>query len=447
MTSAIETNVDGLIGPTHSYAGLSPGNLASSLNKGEASNPRAAVLQGLDKMKRLADLGLPQYVLPPHERPNIPFLRSLGFTGSDARVLEQAWKDAPSFAAAACSASPMWAANAATVTPSPDSADGRVHFTPANLATNLHRSLEHPQTRRALKALFPDPARFVVHDALPSVAHLADEGAANHVRLCADHGDQGVNLMVWGREAFEPWVDAFPARQTREASEAVARRHSASGIVLARQSRAAIAGGTFHNDVVCVGALQTLLFHDLTFEDTAETKAAIRAAADGRFDPVFVEVSSADLPLADAISSYLFNSMLVRIPGEDRLTLICPTETQDNPHSHAVAEQLAASNGPIGRVEYVDVRQSMRNGGGPACLRLRVVLTAVEQAATNPAMRLTDDLHARLSIWGAKHYRDRLTPADLADPALLDENRTALDALTGLLDLGSAFYPFQRDPG
>jgi succinylarginine dihydrolase len=442
-TTAVEANADGLIGPTHSYAGLSPGNLASSLNKGEASNPRAAVLQGLDKMKRLADLGLPQYVLPPHERPNIAFLRSLGFTGTDARVLEQAWKDAPSFAAAACSASPMWAANAATVTPSADSADGRVHFTPANLVTNLHRSLEHRQTTQALDALFPDPDRFAVHDALPSVAHLADEGAANHVRLCADHGQRGVNLLVWGREAYEPWSGPYPARQTREASEAIARRHGASGSVLARQSRAAIAGGTFHNDVVCVGALDTLFHHDLAFEDTAGTHAAIRAAATG-FDPIFVEVSSTDLPLADAISSYLFNSMLVSLPGEDRLTLICPTETRDNARSHAVAQGLVTSNGPIGRVEYVDVRQSMRNGGGPACLRLRVVLTEAEQAATNPAMRMTDALHARLSQWGSTHYRDTLTPADLTDPALLDESRRALDELTGILDLGKDFYPFQR---
>ena len=440
---AVEANADGLIGPTHSYAGLSPGNLASSLNKGEASNPRAAVLQGLDKMRRLADLGLPQYVLPPHDRPNIPFLRSLGFTGSDARVLEQAWKDAPSFAAAACSASPMWAANAATVTPSADSADGRVHFTPANLVTNLHRSLEHRQTTRALDALFPDQDRFAVHDALPSVAHLADEGAANHVRLCADHGLPGVNLLVWGREAYEPWSGPYPARQTREASEAIARRHGASGPVLARQSRAAIAGGTFHNDVVCVGALDTLFHHDLAFEDTAGTHGAIRAAAIG-FEPIFVEVSSADLPLADAISSYLFNSMLVSLPGEDRLTLICPTETRDNARSHAVAQGLVTSNGPIGRVEYVDVRQSMHNGGGPACLRLRVVLTEAEQAATNPAMRMNDALHARLSQWGNTHYRDTLTPADLADPALLDESRQALDELTGILDLGNDFYPFQR---
>jgi succinylarginine dihydrolase len=444
MTAAVEANADGLIGPTHSYAGLSPGNLASSLNKGEASNPRAAVLQGLDKMKRLVDLGLPQFVLPPHERPNIPFLRSLGFTGSDAAVLERAWKDAPSFAAAACSASPMWAANAATVTPSADSGDARIHFTPANLHTNLHRSLEHAQTKRSLDALFPDPARFAVHDALSPVAHLADEGAANHVRLCADHGQAGVNLLVWGRDAFEPWDGPYPARQTRQASEAIARRHAASGAVLAQQSKAAIAGGTFHNDVVCVGALDTLFHHELAFEDTAATHAAIRAEAQG-FEPIFVEVSTADLPLADAISSYLFNSMLVQIPGEDRLTLICPTETRDNPRAHAVVQGLTGSNGPIGRVDYVDVRQSMRNGGGPACLRLRIVLTEAELAAANPGMRLTDTLHARLSDWANRRYRDTLSPADLADPALIGESRSALDELTAILGLGDDFYPFQRE--
>ena len=441
---AVEANADGLIGPTHSYAGLSPGNLASSLNRGEASNPRAAVLQGLDKMKRLADLGLPQFILPPHERPDIPFLRSLGFSGSDKVVLERAWRQAPAFAAAACSASPMWAANAATVTPSADAADGRVHFTPANLHTNLHRSLEHAQTRRALDALFPDAGKFAVHDALPAVSHLADEGAANHVRLCAEHGQKGVNLLVWGRDAFEAWDGPFPARQTRQASEAIVRRHEAGRPVLAQQSRTAIAGGTFHNDVVCVGALDTLFFHELAFEDSDVTKAAIRRAADGLFEPQFVEIADADLPLADAISSYLFNSMLIQVPGEDRLTLICPTETRDNPRSHAVAQNLAASNGPIGKVEYVDVRQSMRNGGGPACLRLRVVLTEDELAATNPEMRLTDGLHGALSIWAMRWYRDRLAPADLADPALLDETRGALDELTGFLGLGSDFYPFQR---
>ncbi|MFC0633322.1 N-succinylarginine dihydrolase [Brevundimonas balnearis] len=444
MTPAVEANADGLIGPTHSYAGLSPGNLASSLNKGEASSPRAAVLQGLKKMRLLHDLGLPQFVLPPHERPNIPFLRSLGFGGTDAQVLERAWKDAPSFAAAACSASPMWAANAATVTPSADAADGRLHFTPANLVTNLHRSLEHEQTRRSLQALFPDPERFAVHDVLSPVTHLADEGAANHVRLCAEHGGEGVNLLVWGREAWEPWDGPYPARQTREASETIARRHGAGRPVLARQGKAAIAGGAFHNDVVCVGALNTLFFHELAFEHTAHTQDAVRRAAEGLFEPIFVEVPSDDLPLADAISSYLFNSMLIQVPGEDRLTLICPIETQENARSRAVTEQLVGSNGPIDRVEFVDVRQSMRNGGGPACLRLRVVMTEAELAAANPAMRLTPELHERLNTWAARWYRDTLTAHDLADPALLDETRGALDELTRLLGLGGGFYPFQR---
>ena len=196
--------------------------------------------------------------------------------------------------------------------------------------------------------------------------------------------------------------------------------------------------------MVCVGALDTLFFHELAFEDTAGTLDAVRKAAEGRFEPIFVEVSAADLPLADAISSYLFNSMLIQVPGEDRLTLICPTETRDNPRSHAVAERIAASNGPIGRVRYVDVRQSMMNGGGPACLRLRVVLTEAELAATNPAMRLTDDLCVRLGEWADRWYRETLSPADLADPALLDESRGALDALTGILSLGGDFYPFQR---
>ena len=297
MTLAYEANCDGLVGPTHSYAGLSPGNLASALNAGEASDPRGAVLQGLAKMKRLADLGIPQFVMPPHERPYVGWLRGLGFGGSDASVVEAAWKDAPSFAAAASSASSMWAANAATVTPGADSTDGRVHFTPANLVSNLHRSIEATQTTRALRALFPEPSHFVVHDPLPAVAHLSDEGAANHVRLCAEHGTPGVNLLVWGKDAFEPWPSFdFPARQTEQASQAIARRHGAHRPVFARQGKTAILSGAFHNDVVCVGTREALLFHETAFEDKAVTLDAIRRAASGLFEPAFLEISEADLP-------------------------------------------------------------------------------------------------------------------------------------------------------
>lgn len=445
MTSrAVEANCDGLVGPTHSYVGLSPGNIASQINAGEVSNPRAAVLEGLTKMRKLADWGVPQFVLPPHERPDLALLRAIGFSGSDAQVLGKAWKDAPALAAASCSASSMWAANAATVTPSADAADGRVHFTPANLLTNLHRSLEGRQTTRALRRLFPDEGRFAVHDPLPAQAHFADEGAANHVRLCADHGEAGVNLFVWGREAFERWDGRYPARQTREAFEAIERRHGAARGVFARQAQAAIDAGAFHNDVVCVGTRECLLFHERAFEDRAAMEEGVRRAADGLFEPVFVEISEADLPMADLVKSYLFNAQLLVLPGEDRLVLLAPGETRDNPRAHAAVQALAGSNGPIGRVDYVDVRQSMRNGGGPACLRLRVVLTDAELAATNPGQRLDADLHERLNSWAERHYRDRLAPADLADPALIVENRQALDELTTILDLGGDFYPFQR---
>ena len=431
--AAVEANLDGLVGPTHNYAGLSPGNLASQTNFGAASNPRAAVLQGLGKMKLLADLGVPQFVLPPHSRPDFAFLRSLGFSGSDAAVNEAAWKAVPTIAGAAWSASAMWAANAATVTPSVDSADGRLHLSAANLVTNLHRSLEHGETAAHLRRTFPDERRFAVHDALPSQPHFGDEGAANHVRLCAEHGAPGVNLFVYGRGAYEPWTRRFPARQTREAFEAIARRHGAHRPVFLRQNPAAIEGGAFHNDVVCVGAKTCLFYHQAAFEDPAAMQAEVRRAAEGLFEPQFVEVSEAELPLADAVGSYLFNAMLIEVPGEDRLVLVAPIDVAENPRARAVAERIAASNGPIGRVQYVDVRESMRNGGGPACLRLRVVMTSDELAAADQRRRLTDDLHTRLTAWAEQHYRDRLSPADLADPRMIAESRAATEALDQLL--------------
>ncbi len=431
--SAIEANVDGLVGPTHNYAGLSVGNLASQSNLGAASDPRTAALQGLAKMKRLADLGVPQFVLPPHPRPHLGLLRSLGFQGSDAEVNAAAWKTAPALAGAAWSASAMWAANAATVTPSIDAADGRVHFTPANLLTTLHRSLEGPETTAALRRLFPDPDHFVVHDPLPSQPHFSDEGAANHVRLCAEQGGAGVNLMVWGRAAYAPWAGRYPARQTREAFEAVVRRHGTQRAVFPRQSAAAIEAGAFHNDVVCVGTAQCLLYHQHAFDDTDAMQAAVRDAARDLFEPVFVEIAEADLPLQEAVSSYLFNAQLLQLPGRDRLTLLAPMEAYESAAARAVADGLVASNGPIGAVEYMDLRESMRNGGGPACLRLRVVLTPQELAAAAPAYRLDDALYERLNDWIHSHYRDRLTPEDLSGPDMIDESRRALEALDAIL--------------
>src|SRR5215475_8689569 len=112
--AAREINFDGLVGPTHHYAGLSSGNLASEGHAGEVSNPRAAALQGLEKMRFVAGLGVGQAILPPQPRPDIGLLRRLGFEGTDGAVLARARRSAPELLSAASSASAMWVANAAT---------------------------------------------------------------------------------------------------------------------------------------------------------------------------------------------------------------------------------------------------------------------------------------------------------------------------------------------
>lgn len=443
-THAVEANFDGLVGPTHNYAGLSWGNVASKSNVNAVSNPKEAALQGLAKMKKLADRGYVQAVLPPHERPHIPTLRALGFAGSDRQVLEQAAQADPAILAAVSSASAMWTANAATVSPSADTADHRVHFTPANLSAKFHRSIEHKVTGRALKAIFTDESYFAHHPALPSVSHFGDEGAANHTRLCAGYGHPGVELFVYGQAAFNESAPApvkYPARQTLEASRAIARLHGLDDrhAVFAQQNPAAIDAGVFHNDVIAVGNGNCLFYHELAFLDEGGVLSDIRARLAGtELQPV--RVSAAEVPIEDAVASYLFNSQLLNTP--DGMLLAVPGECREVASVSRYLDSLLQQNGPITAVEVFDVKQSMRNGGGPACLRLRVVLSDEERRAINQGVVLTDALYERLTAWVNAHYRDELSQQDLADPMLLDEVRKALDELTGILGLGS-IYDFQ----
>ncbi len=447
--SAIEANFDGLVGPTHNYSGLAPGNLAATAHAMQASNPRAAALQGLAKMKALADRGYAQGVLPPHERPDVYALRRLGFDGDDAQVIADAGGRAPHLLSACSSSAAMWVANAATVSPAADTADGRVHFTPANLASSFHRTLEAPTTARILATIFPGHDHFFHHPALPLAPQLGDEGAANHVRLCGEHGVAGVELFVYGRDPFDPASRAparYPARQTRAASEAIARLHGLSPArsVFAQQHPDAIDAGVFHNDVIAVGTRNVLFFHEQAFLERDATLDLLRAA----LAPVPVHaimVPSRQVSLADAVSTYLFNSQLLD-RGDGRMVLVAPQECMAHPRVSDYLSQLLAQGGPIAEVLSFDLRQSMHNGGGPACLRLRVVLDATARAAVLPTVWLDDALHQALVSWVEQHYRDALLPADLADPRLLDECRTALDRLTQLLHLGS-LYRFQREPG
>ncbi|MBD8473304.1 N-succinylarginine dihydrolase [Pseudomonas sp. CFBP 8770] len=442
-----EVNFDGLVGPTHNYGGLSYGNVASQSNSQQGSNPREAARQGLAKMKALMELGFTQGVLAPQERPDVAALRRLGFAGSDAEVIAQAARDAMPLLVASCSASSMWVANAATVSPSADTADGRVHFTAANLNCKFHRSIEHPTTSRVLQAMFADPAHFAHHDALPAVAQFGDEGAANHTRLCRDYGEAGVEFFVYGRSAFDarlPAPQKYPARQTLEASQAVARLHGLSeqGVVFAQQNPAVIDQGVFHNDVIAVGNGELLFHHQDAFLDSDRLLAELQtklAARGGRLQAI--SVPRADVSVDDAVRTYLFNSqLLTRADGS--MLLVVPEECRANPRVWSYLEHLTGQGTGIAEVKVFDLKQSMRNGGGPACLRLRVALKPEELAAVNPGVILTPALHDTLNDWVERHYRDRLVEADMADPQLLIECREALDELTRILQLGSV-YPFQ----
>jgi succinylarginine dihydrolase len=409
----VEINFDGIIGPSHNYAGLSLGNLASARNAGDVSSPRAAALQGLDKMRANLRRGLVQGLFVPLARPAVPWLQTLGTTIAKADR---------AIAANAMSASPMWAANAATVSPAPDTADGKCHLTVANLRTMPHRSHEWPGTLAQLKLAFADDA-FAVHGPVPSA--FGDEGAANHMRLAAAHDAPGVEVFVYGLAG-----GAFPARQHIEASKAVARLHALDPerVLFAEQSEEAIAAGAFHNDVVAVANGPILFAHEQAFADKQALVDALGERVEG-FE--YIEVADADVPLGDAIKSYLFNAQLVTTP-DGTTTLVAPTECRDTPSVKAWLDRHLASNGAIRQVDYVDVRQSMANGGGPACLRLRV---ACDPATVDPRFLVDEEKLDRLGDVIATHWPEQIAAGDLTSPHLIDKVVAARAALLKALDL------------
>ena len=408
-----EINFDGIVGPSHNYAGLSLGNIASASHKGSASYPRAAALQGVAKMRANMERGLAQGVLLPLPRPNFALLDDLAVDGTSDRAL----------LAAAWSASSMWTANAATVSPAPDTADGRCHLTPANLVTMLHRGQEWRDTQAQLKLAFGDTRHFAVHDAVPP--SFGDEGAANHMRLCESHGQPGVEVFVYGRPGGR-----FPARQHEQASRAMARKHGLdpARCVFIEQNPAAIEAGAFHNDVVAV-ANQTVLFtHEQAFADRKDAYEAMHSAFPALH---VVEVPASAVSLEEAIRTYLFNAQLVSLPSGE-MALVVPSECQESASVWAWCERMLASNGPIRQVIPVDVRQSMANGGGPACLRLRVVA----DPATVDARFLLDEAKAqRIESVIAQAWPERIEPEEIGSEKLAKTVIEAREALLAVLSL------------
>ncbi|MEZ5681875.1 MAG: N-succinylarginine dihydrolase [Erythrobacter sp.] len=413
MSKLVEINFDGIVGPSHNYAGLSLGNIASASHKGDPSYPRAAALQGVAKMRGNMEHGLAQGYLLPLPRPNNGLLRELAVDPKlDRALLAAAW-----------SASSMWTANAATVSPAPDTADGRCHLTPANLVTMIHRAQEWRDTQAQLKIAFGDERHFAVHDAVPPT--FGDEGAANHMRFCEGHGSKGVEVFVYGRPGGR-----FPARQHEQASRAVARLHGLDPdtCVFIEQNPEAIEAGAFHNDVVSVANERVLFTHERAFADQQGAYDAIRAA----FPALeVVEVPDSAVTLADAIKSYLFNAQLLTLPSGE-MALVVPSECQENAAVWSWCESMLASNGPIRQVIPVDVRQSMANGGGPACLRLRVV---ADPDTVDGRFMLDEARADRIESVIGEMWPEQIDPADVGSQVLAKTVIEAREALLSVLSL------------
>lgn len=443
-----ELNIDGLVGPTHNYAGLAVGNLASTSNALSISNPQAAALQGLEKMRLLHHLGLKQALLPPHQRPNLSLLHQLGFRGSATKQITHAYKTAPELLSACYSASSMWTANAATISPSMDTQNNKLHITAANLISNLHRCHEADFSKKLFEIIFSNPKYFQHHSSLPRSLSTSDEGAANHNRLCPKYSQAGIHLFVYGKTVFgkralEP--QKYPARQTKEASEAIARQHQLSEqhVVFACQNPLAIDQGVFHNDVISVGNESLFLVHEQAFH---QQRSVLNELCDKAYFPLnIIEISKEALSIRDAVETYLFNSQIITLPKDQTMMFIAPSECQHHERAKACIDRiLADATNPINHVHFFDLKQSMHNGGGPACLRLRVPLNEHELRAMHQGIVVDDHLLDTLQKWVLKHYRTKLSATDLADSHLMIESFAALDELTQILNLGS-IYPFQSN--
>ncbi|HEV3117360.1 MAG TPA: N-succinylarginine dihydrolase, partial [Gemmataceae bacterium] len=255
------------------------------------------------------------------------------------------------------------------------------------------------------------------------------------------HGGPGVHLFVYGRDAVTaaPSPHRFRARQTRQASRAVCRQNRlATGqLIFAQQNPEAVDAGVFHNDVIATSHRDIFFFHECAYVNTPGVIERIcdtfTAVTGGRLR--LIEVGAAELPLELAVRSYLFNSQLVTAP-DGRTILVAPTECHRIPRVRNYLEALTSRPAcPIDSVEFVEVNQSMRGGGGPACLRLRVPLTAAQLRSLGGNVLLTDALFERLVRTVSETYPESVSFADLSNGDFLETCRAATARIYAVLEL------------
>lgn len=398
-------------------------------------------MQALDLARLLNSLGIRAAILPPQLRPHLPLLRQ-HFSGNDESVVLQAWREAPALLESASSSSAMWVANAATVTPTVDAGDGRLHLTVANLFTNIHRRIEAEETCRTLKAIFAGVPDSMVHPPLSAAAGQRDEGAANHMRLSPSHGELGLHVFVYGADGRAQ--DPESARQTLSASRAVRQLHQIpdNQACFIRQNPDVIRQGVFHNDVIGVSNDYVLLSHESAYDHGTHSQDEIRSAYESLHPgkPLcLVTIADSQLSVEEAVHTYFFNSQIVTRP-DGGMSLIAPIEVKDKYDGKAldVMERICASpDNPIDEVHLADLRQSMRNGGGPACLRLRVPMTSSQLAALSDSVNvlateaMLDDLANVIDAF----YPQQLYPTDIGNPDLLHCCRQVLGELGKVMRL------------
>lgn len=430
-----ETNWDGIVGPTHHYGGLGVGNVASQAHKHAVSHPKAGALQGLAKMAKVANLGVPQFFLPPIHRPNRELLTQAGFSGTMADQIKRAFDEAPEILSATFSSAFMWTANAATVCPVMDSTDGNLHVTPANLCSNLHRQMEAHQRYQQFEHIFREVPNTQLHRPLPCSLPFRDEGAANHMRLGKGDAKPWLHVYVDGEAALESYDSTqnllvLGGRHGRKASLAIARQHQLppDHVFFLHQSPDAIQAGVFHNDVIATSHENLLVYHERAFQDAEPEFKCLRARFQKQFgEPLFeILVQESQLSLEQAVKSYLFNSQIVS--AEQGMVLICPEQCRDlKAARELIAGWVRDPQNPIVDVCYLPLDQSMANGGGPACLRLRIQMTKAQIAAVPAAYRFSDQTQEKLIAWIEHWYPESLTLGDLARVEFAEHAQAAAD--------------------
>ena len=428
----VDVQVDRIVGPTHHFGGLGVGNVASHQHHGRVSNPRAAALQGLDKMRLVAGLGVPQIVLPPQNRPHIEFLQNLGFAGAIENTLAKAATEAPEMLSAAMSSSAMWTANAATVTASVDSTCESISMTVANLGSSLHRAIEPVESLQDLQSVFEASAH--VLPPIDGGAAVRDEGAANHMRLGSDSERPGIHVFVYGDQ--DPLPSKFWARQTLAACLTIARRHNLrpDNTFFLKQHPDAIDAGAFHNDVVAASHHDLFLHHTCAYYDATETLAAIEKRYAELYGAALrrIEVSENELTTQEAISTYLFNSQIVSAAESNQPTLICPSQVAENDNASRIVQRWI-DDALFQRVEFMELRQSMSGGGGPACLRLRVPMNENELSRLQTNAIWSPSLDQSLRQVIQEDYPGSLDSSDFFNKQIARKSHAAIARIKTIL--------------